>query len=89
MEVLKMENVVPVSEMRYYNQTLSDVSQGSQVILTKNGTAKYAVVDFSEWERTKATVRLLEELQKGYQSLRTEKNYTADEFIKALEEDFE
>ena len=39
--------------------------------------------------RTKATVRLLEELQKGYQSLRTEKNYTADEFIKALEEDFE
>ena len=35
-----MENVVPVSEMRYYNQTLSDVSQGSQVILTKNGTAK-------------------------------------------------
>lgn len=73
MEVLKMENVVPVSEMRYYNQTLSDVSQGSQVILTKNGTAKYAVVDFSEWERTKATVRLLEELQKRLSIIKNRK----------------
>lgn len=84
-----MESVVPVSEMRYYNQTLSDVTQGSQVILTTNGRAKYAVIDIEEWRKTQATLRLFEELQKGYQSLRTEKTYTADEFIKALEEDFE
>lgn len=76
--------MVPVSEMRYYNQTLSDVSQGSQVILTKNGTAKYAVVDFSEWERTKATIRLLEELQKGYHSLKAETVSSPDEFAERL-----
>uniref|UniRef100_UPI00359CA0E1 prevent-host-death protein n=1 Tax=Lactococcus garvieae TaxID=1363 RepID=UPI00359CA0E1 len=79
-----MENMVPVSEMRYYNQTLSDVSQGSQVILTKNGAAKYAVVDFGEWEKTKATIRLLEELQKGYHSLKAEKNSTPNEFAERL-----
>ncbi|WP_339014777.1 prevent-host-death protein (plasmid) [Lactococcus garvieae] len=84
-----MENMVPVSDMRYYNQTLSDVSQGSQVILTKNGTAKYAVVDFGEWEKTKATVRLLEELQKGYHSLKAEKGSTADEFAERFGVKFE
>lgn len=30
-----MENIMPVSDMRYYNQNLSDVSVGSQVILTR------------------------------------------------------
>lgn len=84
-----MENIVPVSEMRYYNQTLSDVSQGSQVILTKNGTAKYAVVDFREWEKTKATVRLLEELQQGYHSLKAERSSNPDEFAERLSIKFE
>lgn len=84
-----MENIVPVSEMRYYNQTLSDVSQGSQVILTKNGTAKYAVVDFREWEKIKATVRLLEELQQGYHSLKAEKSSNPDKFAERLGIKFE
>ncbi|KIR10365.1 prevent-host-death protein [Staphylococcus microti] len=80
-----MENIVPVSDMRYYNQTLSDVSVGSQVILTRNGKAAYAVVDIEEWQRTKAMLRLFEELQKGYRSLTNEKNYTPDELAKRLE----
>ena len=79
-----MENIVPVSDMRYYNQTLSDVSVGSQVILTRNGKAEYAVVDTEEWQKTKATLRLFEELQKGYRSLANEKTYTPDELAKRL-----
>lgn len=80
-----MENTIPVSDLRFYNQTLNDVHQGSQVILTKDGTAKYAVVEINEWRSVQATIRLFEELQKGYQSLRTEKTYTPDEFVKILE----
>ena len=79
-----MENIVPVSDMRYYNQTLSDVSVGSQVILTRNGKAEYAVVDIEEWRRTKATLRLFEELQQGYRSLANEKAYTPDELAERL-----
>ncbi|WP_449455381.1 prevent-host-death protein [Streptococcus suis] len=79
-----MENIVPVSDMRYYNQTLSDVSVGSQVILTRNGKAEYVVVDIEEWRRTKATLRLFEELQKGYRSLVNEKTYTLDELAERL-----
>jgi hypothetical protein len=42
-----MGNMVPVSDMRCFNQTLSDVSQGSQVILAKNGMAKICSSRFS------------------------------------------
>ncbi|HEA4103868.1 TPA: type II toxin-antitoxin system prevent-host-death family antitoxin [Enterococcus faecium] len=79
-----MENIMPVSDMRYYNQKLSDVSVGSQVILTRNGTAAYAVVDIEEWRKIQATLRLFEELHKGYQSLANEKSYTPDELAERL-----
>lgn len=79
-----MENIMPVSDMRYYNQKLSDVSAGSQVILTRNGKAAYAVVDIDEWRKTQATLRLFEELQKGYKSLRSEKLVSREEFRKSL-----
>lgn len=80
-----MENIMPISDMRYYNQKLSDVSIGSQVILTRNGKAAYAVVDIDEWRKTQATLRLFEELQKGYQSLANEKTYSIDELTQHLE----
>ena len=79
-----MENIISISDMRYYNQTLSDVTMGSQVILTKNGKAKYAVVDIEEWRKTQATIRLFEELQKGYHSLKTEPTYSPEDLAKHL-----
>lgn len=79
-----MENIVPVSDMRYYNQTLSDVAVGSPVVLTRNGKAEYVVVDVEEWRKTKATLRLFQELQKGYRSLANEKIYTPDELAERL-----
>ena len=54
------------------------------MILTRNGKAEYAVVDIEEWRKTKATLRLFEELQKGYRSLANEKTYTPDELAKQL-----
>ena len=81
--------ILPVSDLRNYNQVLSDVSYGEQVILTKNGRAQYAVVTIDEWETQKATLRLLEELQKGYHSLHSEGSISAKDFLKELENDFE
>lgn len=43
-----MEHVVSVLDMRYYNQTLSEVSEEFQVILTKNGKAIYAGINLFE-----------------------------------------
>lgn len=67
-----MENIVPVSDMRSYNQTLANVEAGHEVILTKNGRAKYVVSDFEEYQKMKATLTLFEELYKGKQALKDE-----------------
>lgn len=52
--------------------------------MTRNGKAAYTVVDIEEWRKTQAKLRLFEELQKGYQSLGTEKPVSREEFIKNL-----
>lgn len=81
--------ILPVSDLRNYNQVLGDVSYGEQVILTKNGRAQYAVVNIDEWQKQKSKLRLLEELQKGYQSLHTDGSISSEAFLKELDNDFE
>lgn len=75
-------NIVPVSDLREYNKALDVVDVGSQVVLTKNGRAKYTVVDFNEFEKMKATFELFEELNKGIISLETEETYTLEDVAK-------
>lgn len=63
-----MPNIKPISDLRNYNSVLQDVAVGSPVFLTKNGHGKYAIVDIAEqeeYERTKAELHLLCELEKG------------------------
>lgn len=81
--------IFPVSELRNYNRVLNAVRYGEPVILTKNGRPQYAVVDIDEWQKQQAKLRLLEELQKGYQSIHTEGGVSADDFLKELQNDFE
>ena len=57
-----MPNIKPVSDLRNYNEVLCDISVGEPVFLTKNGRGKYVIVDIEEYEKTKAVLKLLEEL---------------------------
>lgn len=57
-----MPNIKPVSDLRNYNEVLKDISFGDPVFLTKNGRGKFAIVDIDEYEKTKATVKLLSKL---------------------------
>lgn len=63
-----MPNIKPVSDLRNYNEVLRNISDGEPVFLTKNGRGKYAIVDIEEYEKLKATIKLLEELNLGKQS---------------------
>ena len=60
-----MPNIKPVSDLRNYNEVLRDIAVGEPVFLTKNGRGRYAIVDIDEYERTKAVVKLMCELNKG------------------------
>ena len=63
-----MSQIRPVSDLRNYNDVLRDISAGEPVFLTKNGRGAYAIVDIAEqenYEKTKAALKLMCELEKG------------------------
>ena len=53
----------PISELKNYNKVLSAVDEGNEVILTKNGTAKYIVVDAEIWQYSKSMLRFLSDMR--------------------------
>ena len=59
-----MPNIKPISDLRNYTEVLHDVAVGAPVFLTKNGRGRYAIVDMQDYERTQATLRLMNELAK-------------------------
>ena len=63
-----MPNIKPISDLRNYSDVLRDVSVGAPVFLTKNGRGRYAIIDIQEYEKTKATLKLMNELSKGRKS---------------------
>ncbi len=65
-----MPNIRPVSDLRNYNDVLSEITVDSPVFLTKNGKGLYAIVDMKEYDKQRATIKLLSELAKGEQSVK-------------------
>ena len=67
-ELIDMPNIKPISDLRNYGDVLRDVSVGSPVFLTKNGRGRYAIIDIHDYEKTRATLKLMDELAKGRKS---------------------
>ena len=44
---------------------LHDAAVGAPVFLTKNGHGRYEILDMQDFEKTQATIRLMNELAKG------------------------
>lgn len=66
-----MAVINPVSDLRNYNTVLEQVSAGSPVYLTVNGRGKYTIRDIAddeEFEKAKAMLRLMCELNEGRRS---------------------
>ena len=53
-----MPCILPVSDLRNYNEVLQNVSDESPVFLTKNGRGCYVVIDIKEYERMVAALKL-------------------------------
>ena len=68
-----MPNIKPISDLRNYSEVLHDVAVGAPVFLTKNGRGRYAIVDMQDYEKTQATIRLMNELAKGRHSGETDR----------------
>lgn len=81
-----MTSIVPISDLKNYSEVLRTCDDGSTVFLTKNGRGKYIVQSLAEYEKLQATVKLLAELGKGVESLRSEGSLTVEEAFAGLED---
>ena len=80
-----MAVINPVSDLRNYNTVLEQVSAGSPVYLTVNGRGKYTIRDIAddeEFEKTKAMLRLMCELNEGRRS-GEEEGWVTEEEVRA------
>ena len=77
-----MAIISPVSDLRHYNVVLEQVSYGNPVHLTVNGRGRYTIRDISEdeeFEKTRAMLRLMCELNEGRRSGEEEGFLSVDE----------
>lgn len=81
-----MTNIVPISDLKNYSEVLRHCDDGSPVFLTKNGRGKYVVQNLAQYEKLQATVKLLAELGRGVESIRTEGGLSLDEAFAGLED---
>ena len=79
-----MPNIRPVSDLRNYTEVLREISVDEPVYLTKNGRGRYAIVDIEEYEKTKATIKLLSKLAEGERTAQEKGWISGDDARKAL-----
>ena len=60
-----MPNIKPISDLRNYNKVLQDITIGEPVFLTKNGRGKFVIIDINEYEKIKASLKLMSQLAQG------------------------
>ena len=57
-----MASILPVSDLRNYNEVLKNCHRGEPVYLTKNGRGRFVVMDIEDYERDRAEKKLLMKL---------------------------
>ena len=45
-----MANILPVSDLRNYNEVLKNCHKGEPVYLTKNGRGRFVIMDIEDYE---------------------------------------
>jgi len=67
---MKMSNIRPVSDLRNYNDVLNACREDAPVYLTKKGRGKYVLMDIEDYEKIKATLKLMAHIEEGEKSAR-------------------
>ena len=65
-----MANILPVSDLRNYNEVLKNCRVGEPIFLTKNGRGRFVVLDIEDYERDRAEKNLLTKLQEAEEAVK-------------------
>lgn len=74
-----MPNIKPISDLRNYTEVLKETGEGAPVFLTKNGRGEYVILNMKDYDKMRATIALMSELQEGEKSAREQGWLSADE----------
>lgn len=81
-----MSVILPVSDLRNYNEVLKNCSVGEPVFLTKNGRGRFVLLDIADFERDRAEKKLLAKLQEAEEAVADESNWLSLDELKAAME---
>ena len=79
-----MANILPVSDLRNYNEVLKNCHKGEPVYLTKNGRGRFVVMDIEDYERDRAEKKLLLKLQEAEEAVKDGDGWLNLDELKAL-----
>ena len=79
-----MASILPVSDLRNYNEVLKNCHKGEPAYLTKNGRGRFVVMDIEDYERERAEKKLLVKLQEAEEAVKEEKEWLDLNELKAL-----
>jgi len=79
-----MANILPVSDLRNYNEVLKNCRKGEPVYLTKNGRGRFVVMDIEDYERAQAEKKLLLKLQEAEEAVKDDKGWLDLKELKVL-----
>lgn len=79
-----MANILPVSDLRNYNEVLKNCHVGDPVFLTKNGRGRFVVLDIEDYERDRAEKKLLMKLQEAEEAVKDGDGWLSLDELKKL-----
>ena len=79
-----MANILPVSDLRNYNEVLKNCRAGEPVFLTKNGRGRFVVLDIEDYERDRAEKNLLMKLQEAEEAVKDGVGWLSLDELKTL-----
>ena len=81
-----MPNILPVSDLRNYNEVLKNCQSGEPVFLTKNGRGRFVILDIEDYERDRAEKKLLMKLQEAEEAVKDGEGWLSLEDLKVAME---
>ena len=82
-----MANILPVSDLRNYNEVLKKCRIDEPVFLTKNGRGRFVVLDLEDYEKIQAEKKLLMRLKEAEEAVKGDGDWLSLKELKSIMED--
>ena len=79
-----MANILPVIDLKNYNEVLKNCRKGEPVFMTKNGRERLVVLDIEDYGREQAEKKLLVKLQEAEEAVKDGKGWMSMDELKEL-----